>query len=61
MKHMFRLLALLVIGLLPAVSAGHYRIFADIVHRSGFPETMVGAIDLPDLTGKALAQSVEAR
>ena len=39
---------------LPAVSAGHYRIFADIVHRSGFPETMVGAIDLPDLPGNAL-------
>src|SRR5262249_3432609 len=27
---------------LPAVSAGHYRIFADIVHSSGFPETLVG-------------------
>jgi hypothetical protein len=40
---------------LPAISAGHYRIFADIVHRSGFPETMVGGVDLPDLPGKALA------
>jgi len=40
---------------LPAVSAGHYHIFADIVHRSGFPETLVGEIDLPDVAGKPLA------
>jgi hypothetical protein len=40
---------------LPAISAGHYRIFADIVHRSGFPETLVGEIDLPDVAGKPLA------
>jgi len=40
---------------LPAISAGHYQIFADIVHRSGFPETLVGAIDLPDVAGKPLA------
>jgi hypothetical protein len=40
---------------LPAVSAGHYQIFADIVHRSGFPETLVGGIDLPDVAGKPLA------
>jgi hypothetical protein len=40
---------------LPALSAGHYQIFADIVHRSGFPETLVGEIDLPDVAGKPLA------
>jgi hypothetical protein len=40
---------------LPAVSAGHYQIFADIVHRSGFPETLVGEIDLPDVAGRPLA------
>ena len=40
---------------LPAVSAGHYQIFADIVHRSGFPETLVGEIDLPDVEGRPLA------
>ena len=32
---------------LPDLPAGHYRIYADIVHRSGFPETQVGEIDLP--------------
>jgi hypothetical protein len=40
---------------LPAVSPGSYQVFADIVHRSGFPETMVGEIDLPDVAGKPLA------
>jgi hypothetical protein len=39
---------------LPTVSAGHYRIFADIVHRSGFPETLVGEVDLPEVAGKPL-------
>jgi hypothetical protein len=37
---------------LPAVPAGHYQIFADVVHRSGFPETAVTEIDLPDVSGK---------
>ncbi len=40
---------------LPAVSVGHYQIFADVVHRSGFPETLVGEVDLPDVAGKPLA------
>jgi hypothetical protein len=40
---------------LPAVSAGHYHVFADVVHRSGFPETLVGDIELPDVAGKPLA------
>jgi hypothetical protein len=40
---------------LPAISAGHYRIFADIVHRSGFPETMIGDIDLPAIDGEAIS------
>jgi hypothetical protein len=34
---------------LPAVDAGHYEVFADIVRASGFPDTMVTEIDLPDL------------
>lgn len=36
---------------LPTVPAGHYKIFADIVHHTGFPETQVGEIDLPSIQG----------
>ena len=38
---------------LPSLPAGHYNIFADIVHRSGFPATMVGEIDLPQISTSA--------
>jgi hypothetical protein len=41
---------------LPAMPAGHYQIFADVVLSSGFPVTMIGQIDLPSgITGKPLA------
>jgi len=41
---------------LPAMPAGHYQIFADVVLSSGFPVTMVGQIDLPSgIEGKPLA------
>ncbi|MGO9127069.1 MAG: hypothetical protein ACLP6G_19560 [Terriglobales bacterium] len=39
---------------LPPLSAGHYRMFADIVRRSGFAETMTTSIDLPDIPGQPL-------
>ena len=32
---------------LPNVSPGHYKVFADIVRGTGFPETMVSEINLP--------------
>jgi hypothetical protein len=40
---------------LPNMPAGHYEVFADIVDKAGFPWTLVGRIDLPEISGKALA------
>jgi hypothetical protein len=40
---------------LPTVPAGKYKVFADIVRGTGFPETMVSEIDLPDVAGKPFA------
>ncbi|HEY6273304.1 MAG TPA: hypothetical protein VIX19_15095 [Terriglobales bacterium] len=40
---------------LPAVPAGHYQIYADIVHATGFAETEVGILDLPASFGQALS------
>lgn len=37
---------------LPSVPSGKYKIFADIVRGTGFPETMVSEIDLPEVTGE---------
>jgi hypothetical protein len=39
---------------LPQIPAGHYQVFADIVRESGFPDTMVAEIDLPDVPGVPL-------
>jgi hypothetical protein len=41
---------------LPNMSAGRYEVFADIVDKAGFPWTLVGQIDLPEISGKALAR-----
>lgn len=40
---------------LPYVEAGHYAVFADIVDQYGFPWTLVGSIDLPNVSGPALS------
>ena len=37
------------------MSAGHYQIFADIVDKRGFPWTLVGTVDLPQINGKPLS------
>jgi hypothetical protein len=37
---------------LPAVTAGNYAVFADIVRESGFPDTMTARMTLPDVPGK---------
>lgn len=32
---------------LPPLPAGHYRLYADIVHESGYAQTLVSAVDIP--------------
>ena len=40
---------------LPELPAGHYKAFADVVDTRGYPWTLVGSIDLPQIAGKPLA------
>lgn len=39
---------------MPSVPAGQYRLYADVVHANGFPETLVASIALPAITGVPL-------
>jgi hypothetical protein len=40
---------------LPAMPAGKYQVFADVVSKTGNPWTIVGALELPQIDGQALA------
>jgi hypothetical protein len=40
---------------LPSMPGGHYEVFADIVDKDGFPWTLVGQVDLPQMNGKPMA------
>jgi len=40
---------------LPSVPAGTYSLYADVVHATGFPETLVTQITLPEIAGRPLA------
>lgn len=39
---------------LPTMRPGTYKLYADIVHANGFPETMVASVNIPDLPGRPL-------
>ncbi|MFC5861512.1 hypothetical protein ACFPT7_04350 [Acidicapsa dinghuensis] len=39
---------------LPSVLAGQYRLYADVVHANGFPETLVASLTLPAINGVPL-------
>jgi len=40
---------------LPSIPAGDYSVYADVVHATGFPETLVTRLELPAINGRALA------
>jgi hypothetical protein len=46
---------------LPAMPAGHYQIFADVVLSSGFPVTMVGQIDLASAIAGGIAGAIAGK
>jgi hypothetical protein len=40
---------------LPIMPEGQYKLYADIVHHTGFPETQVATVNLPVVTGESLS------
>jgi hypothetical protein len=48
-------------SVLGAMPGGRYRVYADVVHETGFPQTMVATVDLPESpVAPALADSDDA-
>jgi hypothetical protein len=43
------------VAALPSIESGRYSVFADIVSQNGFPWTLVGSIDLPQISGTPLS------
>jgi hypothetical protein len=41
------------VAALPALPAGAYRVYADVVHESGFPQTLVDKVTVPTIAGVA--------
>lgn len=39
---------------LPTLPAGTYKLYADVVHENGFPETMTAQLNVPAIAGRAL-------
>jgi hypothetical protein len=39
---------------MPTIPAGEYHLYADVVHATGFPETLVSSISLPYIAGRPL-------
>ena len=39
---------------LPSIPAGVYSLYADVVHATGFPETLVARLELPEIAGRPL-------
>jgi hypothetical protein len=39
---------------LPSMPAGRYRLFGDIVHENGLPETLIADVQLPEIPGAGL-------
>jgi hypothetical protein len=40
---------------MPSIPAGTYSLYADVVHATGFPETLVAQLTLPEIAGRPLA------
>jgi hypothetical protein len=40
---------------LPSMPAGKYKLYADVVHESSFPETLVASLSVPEMQGRPLS------